>query len=312
MRGRCPPRHEFGDVTIQICIAIMRRHWLLLHATLAASSPDCPSPPPATGLVPSVTIGLYPGIDSSWSDDILSSLLKVGSPADDVKHTHWPHQSNQVEQYLAEAAVYRSLRRSPHFEPEPTKADFLYVPILATVLRSWKDCGCMPTYRFNKVDRKGKSDSELNDPNMRAYCPKLLWQCPEHTSQTNLPWEPSLMTLLDDITSSELWQKTNGSHFIWTLGRADIFTDRRPKVQRLAVAYNIVIFQSLKTLSSVGTVVLGNVKIVLLIALTAMLLGELQSWTTVQIVGCVATFGGSALYSFLRWQARQQPAPAAK
>ena len=75
----------------------------------------------------------------------------------------------------------------------------------------------------------------------------------------------------------------------------------------LAVAYNIVIFQSLKTLSSVGTVVLGNVKIVLLIALTAMLLGELQSWTTVQIVGCVAPFGGSALYSFLRWQARQQP-----
>ena len=79
----------------------------------------------------------------------------------------------------------------------------------------------------------------------------------------------------------------------------------------LAVAYNIVIFQSLKTLSSVGTVVLGNVKIVLLIALTAMLLGELQSWTTVQIVGCVATFGGSALYSFLRWQARQ-PAPVGK
>ena len=77
MRGRCPPRHEFGDVTI---FAIMRRHWLLLHAIVAASSPDCPSPPPATGLAPSVTIGLYPGIDSSWSDDILSSLLKVGSP----------------------------------------------------------------------------------------------------------------------------------------------------------------------------------------------------------------------------------------
>ena len=46
----------------------------------------------------------------------------------------------------------------------------------------------------------------------------------------------------------------------------------------LALMYNVVLMQSVRTFSSVGTAVLGNFRTVLLIFASAMILGELQSW----------------------------------
>ena len=68
----------------------------------------------------------------------------------------------------------------------------------------------------------------------------------------------------------------------------------------LAVLYNVALFQALKTLSTTGTAVLGNVKIVLLLLLSAIALGELRTWSAQQLVGVVVTFGASAVYSMLK------------
>jgi drug/metabolite transporter (DMT)-like permease len=74
----------------------------------------------------------------------------------------------------------------------------------------------------------------------------------------------------------------------------------------LAVAYNVVVFQSSHTLSSVGTAVLANLKIVLLFALSAVVLGEMASWRLCQFVGCTLTFGGTAIYTRARLSAAQR------
>jgi len=68
----------------------------------------------------------------------------------------------------------------------------------------------------------------------------------------------------------------------------------------MAVLYNVVFFQCMRSLSAVGVSVLGNVKIVLLILSSALVLGELSSWHFNQYIGCVLTFGGTAVYSHLR------------
>ena len=68
----------------------------------------------------------------------------------------------------------------------------------------------------------------------------------------------------------------------------------------LAAAYNVVLFQALRTLSSVGTAVLGNIKIVLLVLITAVVMGELSLWTLWQKLGCLLTFTASGYYSYLR------------
>ena len=68
----------------------------------------------------------------------------------------------------------------------------------------------------------------------------------------------------------------------------------------MAVMYNIVFFQCLQTISSVGTSIMGNVKIILLIMLSALVLGELASWPRSQMAGCVITFAGTFWYSYLR------------
>ena len=70
----------------------------------------------------------------------------------------------------------------------------------------------------------------------------------------------------------------------------------------MAVAYNVVVFQSSKTLSSVGTAVLANMKIVVLVALSALLLGEMSSWSARQLLGMVLAFGGTMAYSYLKMQ----------
>ena len=74
----------------------------------------------------------------------------------------------------------------------------------------------------------------------------------------------------------------------------------------LAISYNVVLFQALRTLSAVGTAVLGNVKTVLLVLATAVLLGELLSWSGAQLVGAALALGASACYSWLRVTAPQK------
>lgn len=80
----------------------------------------------------------------------------------------------------------------------------------------------------------------------------------------------------------------------------------------LAVAYNAVVFQSSHTLSSVGTSVLANVKIVILFVLSALTLGEMASWRVREYVGCVLTFGGSAVYSYIKVKAKEEAAARKK
>lgn len=73
----------------------------------------------------------------------------------------------------------------------------------------------------------------------------------------------------------------------------------------MAVMYNVVFFQCLQTISSVGTSVMGNVKIVFLILLSAVTLGELTSWLRNQYIGCLFTFGGTFWYSHLKQVAKK-------
>lgn len=79
----------------------------------------------------------------------------------------------------------------------------------------------------------------------------------------------------------------------------------------LAVAYNILFFQCLQTISAIGTSVMANVKIVVLIFLSAFLFGELSSWPASQYAGCLCTFGGTWAYSALRqgWRPRWMRPP---
>jgi len=72
----------------------------------------------------------------------------------------------------------------------------------------------------------------------------------------------------------------------------------------LAVLYNIVLFQALRTLSTIGTSILGNVKIVLLVLLSALFLGELRTWSYAQLIGCGLTFAASGYYSHLKTRSK--------
>jgi hypothetical protein len=76
----------------------------------------------------------------------------------------------------------------------------------------------------------------------------------------------------------------------------------------VAVVYNVVLFQSVRTLSSVGTAILGNVKIVCLLYLSALLLGELKAWSANQYLGCLLTFAAAAAYSYIK-ATGSKPAP---
>ena len=73
----------------------------------------------------------------------------------------------------------------------------------------------------------------------------------------------------------------------------------------MAVAYNVVFFQCLQTISSVGTSIMGNVKILLLVLLSAVTLGELATWPPSQFAGCAITFAATFWYSYLRQTARR-------
>ena len=72
-------------------------------------------------------------------------------------------------------------------------------------------------------------------------------------------------------------------------------------------ADNAVTFQSSHTLSSVGTAVLANMKIVVLLALSALLLGEMSNWSARQVGGLVLSLGGTMAYSWFKLQAKLRP-----
>ena len=79
----------------------------------------------------------------------------------------------------------------------------------------------------------------------------------------------------------------------------------------MAVVYNVVLFQAVRTLSSVGTAILGNVKIILLLVLSSTLLGELGGWSANQYLGCLLTFLAAFAYSYIKnTQAKAPPPPA--
>jgi hypothetical protein len=77
----------------------------------------------------------------------------------------------------------------------------------------------------------------------------------------------------------------------------------------VAVVYNVVLFQSVRTLSSVGTAILGNVKIVCLLFLSSILLGELGAWSANQYLGCFLTFFAAFSYSYVKQMQNRKPPP---
>merc|ERR1711988_1386093 len=77
----------------------------------------------------------------------------------------------------------------------------------------------------------------------------------------------------------------------------------------VAVVYNVVLFQSVRTLSSVGTAILGNVKIVCLLFLSSALLGELGGWSANQYLGCFLTFVAAGAYSYIKAAAGAKKPP---
>merc|ERR1712216_976762 len=78
----------------------------------------------------------------------------------------------------------------------------------------------------------------------------------------------------------------------------------------VAVVYNVVLFQSVRTLSSVGTAILGNVKIVKLLFLSSLFLGELGGWSANQYLGCLLTFVAAGVYSYIKAAGVKKPAAA--
>ena len=75
----------------------------------------------------------------------------------------------------------------------------------------------------------------------------------------------------------------------------------------VAVVYNVVLFQSVRTLSSVGTAILGNVKIVILLFLSSLLLHELGGWSANQYLGCLLTFVAAGVYSYIKAAGVKKP-----
>lgn len=68
-----------------------------------------------------------------------------------------------------------------------------------------------------------------------------------------------------------------------------------------------MLFQSVRTLSSVGTAILGNVKIVCLLLLSSIILGELNAWSANQYLGCFLTFASAFAYSYVKQMQMSKP-----
>merc|ERR1711904_751734 len=68
----------------------------------------------------------------------------------------------------------------------------------------------------------------------------------------------------------------------------------------MAVIYNVVVFETVRSLSSVGSAVLGNVKVVVILLVSSIWMGEMRQWLPRQQIGCFLTFAGAAWYSELK------------
>uniref|UniRef100_A0A7R9VU54 Sugar phosphate transporter domain-containing protein n=1 Tax=Chlamydomonas euryale TaxID=1486919 RepID=A0A7R9VU54_9CHLO len=75
-----------------------------------------------------------------------------------------------------------------------------------------------------------------------------------------------------------------------------------------ALVYNLVHVLVIKVTSAVTTTVIGEMKIVLILMLSAGLLDEAGIWTTKMLVGCTTAILGFCLYSHVRLQKSAQPA----
>lgn len=65
----------------------------------------------------------------------------------------------------------------------------------------------------------------------------------------------------------------------------------------LALSYNMVHYLMIQLTSSVTTTVLGEMKIVLILVLSAVFLGESKIWSLNMVLGCVAAILGFVMYS---------------
>eukprot|EP00884_Botryococcus_braunii_P008773 jgi/Botrbrau1/17898/Bobra.0432s0003.1 len=70
-----------------------------------------------------------------------------------------------------------------------------------------------------------------------------------------------------------------------------------------AVAYNLVHYLMIQTTSAVTTPVIGSIKVVALVVLSAALLGEATVFTVTMTIGCTLAVSGFALYSYAVWEA---------
>ncbi|PNH12388.1 putative sugar phosphate/phosphate translocator [Tetrabaena socialis] len=72
-----------------------------------------------------------------------------------------------------------------------------------------------------------------------------------------------------------------------------------------ALAYNLIHSLVIKVTSSVTTTVIGEMKIVLLLLLSAIVLGESDVWTTKMMIGCTTAVLGFCMYSHAKMTAPQ-------
>mmetsp|Transcript_2420 Transcript_2420/g.4947 ORF Transcript_2420/g.4947 Transcript_2420/m.4947 type:complete len:342 (-) Transcript_2420:152-1177(-) len=79
----------------------------------------------------------------------------------------------------------------------------------------------------------------------------------------------------------------------------------------LALVYNIVLFLTIKTLSGVTMNVMGNIKIIFLLLMSRVVLGELSELDVQLASGVVLTFGGFFMYSYGTYMKMKKPASAA-
>eukprot|EP00242_Pyramimonas_sp_CCMP2087_P004896 CAMPEP_0198214392 /NCGR_PEP_ID=MMETSP1445-20131203/41112_1 /TAXON_ID=36898 /ORGANISM="Pyramimonas sp., Strain CCMP2087" /LENGTH=237 /DNA_ID=CAMNT_0043889579 /DNA_START=612 /DNA_END=1325 /DNA_ORIENTATION=- len=80
----------------------------------------------------------------------------------------------------------------------------------------------------------------------------------------------------------------------------------------LALTYNIVLFLTIKTLSGVTMNVMGNIKIIFLLLMSRVVLGELAEVDVRLASGVVLTFGGFFLYSYGTFQKMKSPPAPSK
>ncbi|KAG8465129.1 hypothetical protein KFE25_012492 [Diacronema lutheri] len=68
----------------------------------------------------------------------------------------------------------------------------------------------------------------------------------------------------------------------------------------VAVLYNMIVYHTLRLFSSVGAAVVGNAKVVVLILVAHLVLGEVSNWSRMQVFGSALTLGSAFAYAYLK------------